>query len=315
MDFSVIIPVKNQEVYLPRCLDSLARLLVWPGGFEVLVIDNGSTDRTEAIARQQGARVFVCPELTIAGLRNFGAAQAQGQVLVFLDADCTVAPDWLQAASKWLDDEGVCCFGGPPEVPEDGTWVQKAWALVRVKRQTVEEVEWLESMNMFVRREIFGRVQGFDERLATCEDYDLSLRLKAHGRLVADRRIRAIHHGEAATLGQFFRKERWRGMSNLAGLLRHGLHWRELPSLLAPLIALLCLLLTILALLVLAASKGRMGREPLAAVLVGWQLPILLLALWKGRMVASLQLNLGLHVLLNLYFLARGASMLLGGGR
>lgn len=315
MDFSIIIPAKNEEVNLPRCLDSLARLAAWPGGFEVLVIDNGSTDRTEAIAREHGARVYVRPELTIAGLRNFGAGQAKGRMLVFLDADCTVAPDWLQAAARWLDEADVCCFGGPPEVPEDGTWVQKAWALVRVKRQTVEEVEWLESMNMFVRREIFDLVRGFDERLATCEDYDLSLRLKAHGRLVADRRIRAIHHGEAATPGQFFRKERWRGMGNLSGLRRHGLHWRELPSLLAPLVALLCLVLTLFALLVLAVSKGRMGLELLAVVLAGWQLPILLLALWKSRMVSSLRQSLGLHALLNLYFLARGTSMFLGGGR
>jgi len=309
MDFSVIIPAKDEQKYLPLCLQSLANLDYPPSAYEVLVIDNGSTDKTVEIAAQYGAKVFIRPELTIAGLRNFGASHAQGRCLVFLDADCTVAPDWLVAAFGWLNQMDICCFGGPPESPEHGTWVQKAWHLVRGKRRMVEEAEWLESMNMFVRKEVFARINGFDETLTTCEDYDLSLRLRKHGRIVADKRIRAIHHGEAATLGHFYRKERWRGVSNLSGLTRHGLHLRELPSLLAPIAFVLCLMATVVALLVSVAKGETRLFWFVVAFFLLWQLPIFLLAMWKGRKSASIQLRLGLYLLLNAYFLARGMAM------
>ena len=307
MDFSVIIPAKNEQGYLPVCLDSLSQLDYPREAYEVLVIDNGSTDNTVEIAKQYGTKVLVQPGLTIAGLRNFGASQAIGRCLVFLDADCTVAPDWLTAASLWLDQADVCCFGGPPEIPEQSTWVQKAWYCVRSKRQLVEEAEWLESMNMFVRKEVFAQVHGFDETLTTCEDYDLSLRLKKYGRIAADKRIRAIHHGEAATLSHFYRKERWRGVSNIAGLARHGLHLRELPSLLVPIVFLLCLMVAAVALIVSVTNGGLMFCF-FAAFLLLWQLPIFVLAMLKGRKSASIQLRLGLYLLLNTYFLARGMA-------
>jgi glycosyltransferase involved in cell wall biosynthesis len=315
MDFSVIIPAKNEQGYLPACLDSLARLGYPPSAYEVLVIDNGSTDDTVEIAQQYGANVLVRPELTIAGLRNFGASNAQGRFLVFLDADCTVAPDWLTAASVWLDKADVCCFGGPPEVPAEGTWVQHAWFIVRGKHHMIEDAEWLESMNMFVRKEIFDQIHGFDETLITCEDYDLSLRLKQHGRIVADKRIRAVHHGEAATLAHFFRKECWRGFSNISGLSRHRLHLRELPSLFAPLAFLSCLALTIAALAISIAKGGGLAFYFFVAFLLLWQLPIFLLAMLKGKTRTSFQRRLGLYLLLNVYFPARGIAMFRGWSR
>jgi glycosyltransferase involved in cell wall biosynthesis len=312
MDFSVIIPAKNEQKYLGHCLQSLSQLDYPREAYEVLVIDNGSTDNTVEIANQYEAQVFVRPELTIAGLRNFGASHAQGRFLVFLDADCAVSTDWFTAASAWLEQADVCCFGGPPESPENGTWVQKAWYIVRCKTCMVEEVEWLESMNMFVRKEIFDRVHGFDETLTTCEDYDLSLRLKKHGRIVADKRIRAAHHGEAATISHFYRKECWRGVSNISGLIRHGLHVGELPSLLAPIIFLLCLALTAVGLVVSVVKGGWLAFCFFAAFLLLWQSPIFLLAMLKSKTSASFRLRLGLYLLLNTYFLARGMAMLRG---
>ncbi|MCL2790717.1 MAG: glycosyltransferase [Desulfobulbus sp.] len=309
MDFSIIIPAKNEQKHLPSCLDSLSQLDYPQEAYEILVIDNGSTDNTVAIAKQYGAKVFIRPELTVAGLRNFGASYAQGRYLAFLDADCTVASDWLAAASLWPKQANVCCFGGPPESPGNGTWVQKAWYIVRCKQHMTEEVEWLESMNMFVRKEIFDQVHGFDETLITCEDYDLSLRLRQHGRIVADKRIRTVHHGEAATLGHFYRKESWRGVSNFSGLGRHGLHLRELPSLLAPIVFVLCLAVTTAGLVVSVVKGDTLLFWSVVAFLLLWQLPIFLLAMLKGRVSNSFQLRCGLYLLLNTYFLARGMAM------
>jgi len=311
LDFSIIIPAKNEEAYIGRCLDSILHTDYPRDRFEVLVVDNGSSDRTALIAAAKGASVFSAPEETIAGLRNFGVRRALGQILVFLDADCSVSSTWLDEAARYLTAHSIACFGAPPGIPEQATWVQKAWYQVRRNPREIMEVEWLESMNMFVRRDAFESVDGFDERLITCEDYDLCLRLKSLGKIVADGRISAIHHGEAATLTQFFHKERWRGTSNLRGVLYHGLQWRELPSLALPAIYCGLGLWVAAALIMLGIGPASLNPDILLYSFAAWQVPLVFYALWKSRGVPGVALGVQLFALLNLYFCARGWAFLL----
>ncbi len=311
LDFSIIIPAKNEEAYIGRCLDSILHTDYPRDRFEVLVVDNGSSDQTAMIAAVKGASVFSAPEETIAGLRNFGVRRALGQILVFLDADCSVSSTWLDEAARYLTAHSIACFGAPPGIPEQATWVQKAWYQVRRNQREIMEVEWLESMNMFVRRDAFESVDGFDERLITCEDYDLCLRLKSFGKIVADGRISAVHHGEAATLTQFFHKERWRGTSNLRGVLYHGLQWRELPSLVLPTIYCGLGLWVAAALSVWGIAPTSLNPAIPLSSLAAWQLPLAFGALWKSREAPRVTLAVRLYVLLNLYFFARGSAILL----
>ncbi len=312
MEFSIIIPAKNEEKNIGNCLDSINAMDFEAGRFEVLVIDNGSSDSTVAIARAKGARVFEKPELTISGLRNFGAAQATGEVLAFLDADCTVNKNWLGAASFYLKTDEVVSFGSPAILPENPTWVQKAWFKIRGKKKQVEEVDWLESANVFVRREAFVTVGGFNEDLVTCEDYDLSVRLKKLGRILVDCRIVAVHHREPASIDEFFKKERWRGKSNLEGVLTHGFRWQELPSLAIPIVH--CLFAT---LIFGYAFIGYLflGMEIVAGLAVAlaiWQIPLAFLAVWKTGNLRATKLAVQLFILLNVYFFARGLALFRG---
>jgi glycosyltransferase involved in cell wall biosynthesis len=303
MDFSIIIPAKNEEKNIGKCLDSINAITFDDECFEVLVVDNGSSDRTVEIARDRGARVFEKPNITISGLRNLGASQANGNVLVFLDADCTVASDWLCEASRYLNSPEISCFGGPPGIPSNATWVQKAWFRVREKNNLVEEVEWLESMNMFIPKDKFDSVGGFNEDLVTCEDYDISVRLKKIGQIVADQRIVAVHHGEATDLGHFFRKEHWRATSNVKRLKSCHFNLRELPSLIVPPIH--CLLASLLLVLLLT---GHFVNSGFLILLILWQAPLALLAVWKTRGSWDARVSTQLFVLLNVYFFARGLA-------
>lgn len=234
-DISVIIPAYNEERRLAGCLAALARQDLAPERFEVIVVDNGSTDRTPEIARAHGCRVLCDPHLTVAGLRNLGARVAQGAVLAFIDADCLAAPDWLRRGWAYRDRTAVVAWGSPPMIPRESTWVQRAWNIVRQKPKPVQRVDWLESMNLWVRREDYWRIGGFKENLETCEDVDFCYRLDEYGEIVADNSILVVHLGEARTLLEFIRKEYWRGKSNLIGVRSHGWSWRELPSLALPL--------------------------------------------------------------------------------
>jgi len=309
MQFSIIIPAKNEEARIGQCIDSLVNLDWDREEFEIIVVDNGSVDQTAAIAGERGAKVFVEPGLTISALRNRGADSAQGRILAFLDADCTVRRDWLRNAAPYLPRQDIVCFGSPPVVPDHATWVQEAWFQVRRKKPH-GEITWLESMNMFVRREIFTAAGGFSEDLITCEDYDLSLRLGRFGTLMTDERIVAVHHGEAMSVGHFFRKECWRGTGNIHGLKHHGISWREVPSIAIP--PVYCALAFLAPGWLIAALLTTDKRVLLTAslVLLAWQVPLAGLALWKNGLCRSVVRMIQLYFLLNIYFLARGYRLL-----
>lgn len=233
---SIIIPVYNEEECLPLCLNSIGNLH-YPGkNIEVIVVDNGSADRTREIARSYGVRVLRDDTMSVSGLRNLGADSSKGDVLAFVDADCVVSKDWLDNAEIYFDNMEVSAWGAPP-IPPDGagaTWIQRTWYLVRQMENELQEVEWLESMNLFVRKKQFVSIGGFNETLVTCEDVDLCYRIRSLGNIIADSRLKVVHLGEARTLKEFIQKETWRGKSNLEGIRSHGLSLKELPSLSIP---------------------------------------------------------------------------------
>lgn len=232
---SIIIPTYNEAKYLPSCLESIVNVNYPRGKVEVIVIDNGSTDSTREIAKNYGSIVLQDNSLNVSGLRNLGVSESTGEIVTFVDADCIVAEEWLDNASIYFDDLNVAAWGGPPVPPMDSTWVQKTWFLIRQKEKQVQDVDWLESMNLFVRRKQFVAVGGFNKSLVTCEDVDFSYRIIKYGRIVSDSRIEVVHLGEAATVKEFMRKEIWRGRSNLKGVFNHGLVMKEIPSLIIPL--------------------------------------------------------------------------------
>lgn len=299
---SIIIPAKNEETNIESCLKSILSIDYPREEYEVIVVDNGSTDATVSIAQSLGAVVHGKPGLKISALRNFGAKIAKGSILTFIDADCTVDPDWLQQAEKYFHRNDIVCFGSAPRIPDEPTWVQNTWYAVRRKKDEVVETAWLESMNMFIPQSIFEQVGGFNESLVTCEDVDLSYRLAMHGKILSDQRIKAVHHGEAENLREFFRKERWRGKSNYKGVRQHGFRIDELPSLVLPIYFVLMLLLFVVSL-----SMGKISYS--CGVFVLWQFPVLAVAFVKMKDNFQVGEYSRLIVLYNIYYFAKAIAV------
>lgn len=254
---SIIIPAHNEERSLVFLLDSLSRLVFPKSRLEIVVVDHESTDRTAEIAARLGARVILHRGGTIASVRNAGARTASGTLLAFVDADCTVAPDWLTCALIHFDDPRVGAVGSFHEIPlEPLTLVRRVLHLYTKALPEKGPAHWLPSGNFIVHRDVFWASGGFDETMATCEDVDLCVRIARTHFLVNDRRIRCLHHGEVRTLGELFRKELWRGRDNFVGIFRHGVSLRELPSVMLPLF--------------FVVAVGLMLTSPLLGPLSGW---------------------------------------------
>ena len=230
---SIIIPVLNNPQGLRRCIEALRGQGL---AFELIVVDNGSTDETCAVAELHADRVLICPKLTIGALRNQGAQVAKGQILVFTDSDQRPAEGWLASGLEALArEESAGMVGARYHAPEGSSWVAKTWDLQRRYSDVPGDIGWLEAGNLFVKRAAFERVGGFRTDLVASEDVDLSFRVRNAGfRVICDPKIINYHDGDPQTLIDFFRKERWRGSSGWKAWATQGYPLSELPGLLWP---------------------------------------------------------------------------------
>jgi glycosyltransferase involved in cell wall biosynthesis len=278
LSVSVIVPVKNDSERLGRCLASLNRL---PNRPAIVVVDNGSTDGSADVASSMGATTLVCPGLKVGALRNRGVESSNGNVLAFVDSDHEVPEDWMEQALAVLGQGlGVVACGSHYLPPPNGTWVQKVWAIHRLRGVARnDDVEWLGAGNLFVLRSAFEAVGGFREDLVAAEDVDLCHRLHGRsGRIVCDSKIRSIHHGEPKTLRDFIRKEYWRGSSGLKAWALEGFPIGDLPSFLWPLWHLLLGLVAVGFLISIAFHPSRYLLIAMLVNLVLWVGPSILLS-------------------------------------
>lgn len=262
---SFVVPVRNDADHLRRCLASI-RASAGALAFEVIVVDNGSTDDSAEVARTAGARVLVMPERRVADLRNAAADVAHADLLAFVDADHEIDRGWSGAAVELLQDPSVSAVGAQYRAPAEGTWVQRMYDRLRRHEPGCRDVDWLPSGNLVVRKTAFDRIGGFDTSLETCEDVDFCQRLVASGgRLLSTDRLRSIHRGDPKTLRALFLGELWRGRDNMRVSLRAPFKWRALPSIVIP-IANLLAIVTMLAGLATLTIGGKVLLTAGAAV-------------------------------------------------
>lgn len=178
---SFIVPAHNEELLLKGTLAAIGAAagaaLTQP--FEVIVVNDDSTDATGAIARAAGATVIDVKLRHIAAVRNAGARAARGEVLIFVDADTRISPAVLVGSIHALQEGAV---GGGAAVEFEGpiplvTRVYMALFMIVWRRLNLAA-----GCYFFARRSEFEAVGGFDERYFTSEELHLSRALKQRGR-------------------------------------------------------------------------------------------------------------------------------------
>jgi glycosyltransferase involved in cell wall biosynthesis len=233
--FSVIMPSYNEASHIKACIESVLANEGTDIAFEIIVVDNCSSDGTPGIARDYSLNVIEhneCKRKTIGSLRNVGARKSSGSILAFLDADMIVPPYWLQKAKEFFDSATVGALGFTEGVPDSAGWVARTWGdRMYQKLDKVVDVGYLPGRNFFINRTVFEEISGFDETLETNEDKDLSIRIRKAGyRLISIPETGLFHLGYEQDLWNFLKKEFWRQGSSLAAARRAGLSLRTLRA-------------------------------------------------------------------------------------
>jgi glycosyltransferase involved in cell wall biosynthesis len=196
---SVVVPARDAERSLARCLQAVARSA--GGTAEVIVVDDGSRDRTAEIARQHGATVVRHDRPHgPAAARNAGAARARGDVILFLDADVVLAVDGIAHVLGTLGrDAGLAAvFGSYDDAPAVRTLVSEYRNLLHhfVHQTAREDSDSFWAGCGAIRRPVFLALGGFDERYRrpSIEDIELGGRLARAGhRVRLHKGLRATH--------------------------------------------------------------------------------------------------------------------------
>ncbi len=211
---SVIIPVQNDRTRLQTCLQALYYQTYPYHRYEVIVVDNNSTEDIPSIT-QQFANVQYTTEAKPGNnaARNQGLSIARGEFIAFTDADCIPDREWLAEGVRSLltnPDAGIIggviqffCQGDRPTPVEYADSVCYLQQAVYVKRD-----RYAAGANLFTRRSVFEQVGGFEERLLNLGDKEWGQRVAAAGFEVRYAERAIVHHPARVTLSALLTKAR-----------------------------------------------------------------------------------------------------------
>ena len=216
MDFSIIIPLYNRPAEIEELLESLVLQTV--KNFEVIVVEDGSTEKSDAIVagyRDRLSIVYIEKPNSGPGLsRNVGAERAQHEYLIFFDSDCIIPPDYIRHVSDFLNDNYVDAFGGPDAALPTFTPVQKAinYSMtsffttggIRGGKKSMDKFH-PRSFNLGVSKQAFDAIGGYGT-MRFGEDIDFSLRLLENGFSTALIPKAFVYHKRRTDFKKFFKQ-------------------------------------------------------------------------------------------------------------
>lgn len=186
---SIVIPVYNNGWYLVKAIESIFRQSYPKDRFEVIVVDDGSTDHTkECVERLQRSgfdslRYFYQENKGPSAARNLGIRNSLGDIIVFTDSDCIVSESWLGEITSGYDNDRVAGIGGSINTIPDNSIVSRYCAFTKMKNKPkIDEtgIVYLITANASFSKSCLDSINGFDERYTFPggEDYDLCCRLR-----------------------------------------------------------------------------------------------------------------------------------------
>lgn len=214
---SIIIPVYNAERTIKKCIDSL--LMIDYPNYEIIIIDDGSTDKTKDILSEYKNRIKIIESQHIgpSACRNMAVKRSKGNFLAFTDADCLADKNWLKELMGGFFGDKVVSVGGTQLSPQDetkfGKSVQAFFELtgflggyIKSKKDTeIIKVPHNPSCNVMYRKNVFSEIGAFDENLWPGEDVDLDYRLKKKNYVIMNNSKAIVYHYRPESLKELLK--------------------------------------------------------------------------------------------------------------
>jgi glycosyltransferase involved in cell wall biosynthesis len=193
MNISVVIPTFNEESLIEKCLESLQKQTEKP--FEIIVVDNNSTDKTATIAKKMGARVIAEKTQGISFARNAGFNAAKGEIIARLDADTTALPNWIERIKKDIEIDGKDAVFGPAyylDLPAKLQFSHLPSVYFFKLTKAILKKHMLFGLNMALKKSLWEKVKKevcMDNEVIH-EDFDLAIHLWKYGNIEFDKDLR-----------------------------------------------------------------------------------------------------------------------------
>ena len=298
-ELSFIIPAYNEEENISNTLAKIKQYTPSKYRYEVIVVDHGSSDSTAQLAEQHGANAIIKRGGTISGLRNSGVEASSGEVLIFIDADISLTAQWqnnIPPVIERLRNNAKVLTGSWYCIPEEPNWIEKYWFEPLQKLNNTH----INSGHMIISRKCFNELSGFDEKLETGEDYDISMRAKANGlEVIDDHALKVIHEGYPKSLREFILREYWHGKGDASSI----------SAMMTSKVALASLIIMLFNLGLLFSAAW--FNIPAMAIFMGGIVAVCLISSYQKfnkEPAGVIAVNM---VLYYFYFIARGASIIM----
>lgn len=294
---SVIVPVFNGARVVGRCLDALARQTISPEEFEIIIVDDGSTDgTTERVAewagQQPGIAVSVLRQVHAgpASARNRGALAARGPLLLFTDADCRPVSGWMAALLAAFDapDRPAGLMGAYRIDQTDlaGRFAQIEFEDRYALMSQSQHIDLIATYSAAFRRDVFLAEGGFNPSFPNNEDVEFSYRLSEQGHQMRFVPEAQVYHHHANTWRRYAQLKTGRGYWRTIVYRQHP--GKAIKDTYTPQVLKLQIVLAPLAVLgvVAALLHRRLGWTALAAPFLATTLPFVRFAARRDPAVA-----------------------------
>src|SRR6516164_3642847 len=222
---SVVVCAYNAERTIDQCLASLAALN-YPD-YEVIVVNDGSRDRTLEIAEGYGfCRIISQPNKGLSVARNVGAEAASGEIVAYTDSDCVTDPDWLNYLVGKMEASKLAACGGPNFPPPEDTLIPAVVAVAPGGPTHVlisdEVAEHIAGCNMAFHREVMLRLGGFDPIYwAAGDDVDICWRFQDAGYVIGFSPAAVVWHFRRNTVSAYCNQQRGYGKAEALVYAKH----------------------------------------------------------------------------------------------
>ncbi len=208
----MVIPAHNASATIEECLQALARQSLPRSEYEVIVVDDDSSDSTRATAARYEVEVLTQAHQGPAAARNLGADEAQGEIVLFTDADCVPAHNWIEVMLSAFSDPQISGVKGAYRTRQReliARFVQLEYEDKYDKMKKSRYIDFVDTYSAAYRKSVLRGSRGFDSAFprASGEDVELSYRLAKRGHRMVFVPEAVVYHRHADSIWKYLKRK------------------------------------------------------------------------------------------------------------